>query len=78
MLVVGALAFVGFFAGRRYRLKRYEMLIYSCGAVLIIIAGLFVFAAHDLILPSDTIFYSAIIGVTVGHHSEWLLEFLRR
>jgi CHASE2 domain-containing sensor protein len=72
MIVVGIVAFVAFIAGRYYRLKNYEILVYFIGASVLAAIGLWLFWARGILLPSDTIFYAGIGGITFGHYSEWL------
>jgi adenylate cyclase len=72
LAIVTVIAFIAFMAGRYYRLKNYELLVYVIGAVLLAGTGLWLFWARGIILPSDTIFYAGLGGITFGHYSEWI------
>jgi adenylate cyclase len=69
-----ALAFVGIFGGRLFRLKDFEFLVYGAGFLALVVAGAWLFKSESLILPSDTTFYSLIAGIAVGHNSQRLLR----
>lgn len=71
LAIVGLVAFVAFMAGRIFRLKNYELLVYVVGASVLAAVGLWLFWARGIILPSDTIFYAGLGGITFGHYSEW-------
>jgi hypothetical protein len=72
-LVVFALALIGLVGGRVFRLSRYQPLVYAAAFLLLVLAGGWLFAARGLILPSDTIFYSLLVGIWLGHISvRWL------
>jgi adenylate cyclase len=72
--VTFALAFVGIFGGRLFRLKDFEFLVYGAGFLALVVAGAWLFKSESLILPSDTTFYSLIAGIAVGHNSQRLLR----
>lgn len=74
LTLVIALAFLAFLAGRHYRAKRYEVLYYIVGGLLLALIGLWLFWARGIILPSDTIFYAGLGGITAGHYSDWLFK----
>jgi CHASE2 domain-containing sensor protein len=76
MVIVAIVAFVAFMAGRYYRLKNYEILVYFIGASVLAAIGLWLFWARGILLPSDTIFYAGIGGITFGHYSEWIARHL--
>jgi CHASE2 domain-containing sensor protein len=73
LVLVFALALIGFVGGRVFRLSRYQPLVYVAAFLLLVLAGGWLFAARGLILPSDTVFYSILVGIWVGHISvRWL------
>lgn len=72
--VVFLLALVGFFGGRWFRFKDYELLVYGAGVLALVGVGIWLFKSESIILPSDTTFYSLIAGIAVGHNSQRLLR----
>jgi len=72
VLIVALVAFIAFVAGRYYRVKKYEVLVYVGGAVLLALIGMWLFWARGIILPSDTIFFAGLAGITIGHYSGWI------
>lgn len=69
--------FVGFWAGRVYRAKDYEVYVYFTGALTLIIIGILLFSEFRLLIPSDTIFFGSLIGISLGHYSGWLQPVLK-
>jgi adenylate cyclase len=66
------LALIGFFGGRWFRFKDYEVFVYGAGVLALVGVGIWLFKSESIILPSDTTFYSLIAGIAVGHNSQRL------
>jgi adenylate cyclase len=66
------LALIGFFGGRWFRFKDYEVFVYGAGVLALVGVGIWLFKSESVILPSDTTFYSLIAGIAVGHNSQRL------
>jgi len=75
--VAFALALIGVLGGRLFRLRDFELLVYGAGFLALVAVGAWLFKSENIILPSDTTFYSLIAGIAVGHYSQRILKRLQ-
>ncbi len=73
-----ALAGLGYWLGHRYRLKRYEFLVWIAGLAVLVASGTLVFALWNLILPSASAFSAWVVGLWGGHYADALFSKGRR
>lgn len=61
-------AFAGYLFSRRWRIKKYDWLLYFFGIGVLVILGIVLFSAYSLIAPSTTLFFAWTLGVTGGNY----------
>ena len=72
--ILFAVAGIGFWLGQRFRLKRFDSLVYVVSLCALVALGAFLFAKFRLIIPSTTVFFAWLAGVAGGHYSDWVLR----
>jgi adenylate cyclase len=71
------LALFGFVGGRAFRFNDYQFLIYVLGAGFLVGIGVWLFSSYRIVLPSETSFFSLIVGIFAGHYSQKITRRLR-
>jgi adenylate cyclase len=71
------LALFGFIGGRTLRFNDYQFLVYVLGVACLIGIGVWLFSSYRVVLPSETSFFSLIVGIFAGHYSQKLISRLR-
>ncbi len=74
LLLLAAVAFLGYLFSRRWRIKRYDWILYFAGIALLAGLGIVMFVAYSLIVPSTTLFFAWTLGVTGGHYAPLILK----
>ena len=77
LILLAAVAFLGFLCGQQQRLKRYDWLLYFLGLAALILAGIVLFWGYSVIIPSTTLFFAWTLGITGGHYARGGLQRLQ-
>jgi adenylate cyclase len=67
------LALFGFIGGRALRFQYHQSTIYLVSVACLVIAG-FVLFSYGFALPSESCFFSLIVGIFVGHYSQRIIR----
>jgi CHASE2 domain-containing sensor protein len=74
LLLLIAVAFLGFLLSLRWRIKRFGWQLYLGGLVALIGLGSILFVFFNIIAPSTTLFFAWTFGVTGGHYAPRILQ----
>jgi adenylate cyclase len=74
LALLAIVAFLGYLFSRRWRVERYDWLVYFAGIILLVALGIVMFSAYSLIVPSTTLFFAWTLGVTGGHYAPRILK----
>jgi hypothetical protein len=69
LVLLAAVAFVGFLFSRQWQIRRYDLLLYIAGLVALILLGIALFSGFGIIAPSTTLFFAWTLGVTGGYYA---------
>ena len=68
LVLVAAVAMLGFAVSRVLHVERRELLIYFSGLAVLVVFGVVLFSKYALIIPSTTLLFAWTAGVTGGHY----------
>jgi adenylate cyclase len=74
LLLLIAVAFLGFLLSLRWRIKRFGWQLFFGGLVVLIGLGSILFVFFNIIAPSTTLFFAWTFGVTGGHYMPRILQ----
>lgn len=74
LLLLIAVAFLGFLLSLRWRIKRFGWQLYLGGLIVLVGLGSVLFAFFSIIAPSTTLFFAWTFGVTGGHYTPRILQ----
>lgn len=77
LMLLIAVAFVGFLFSLYWSAKRYDWLLYFAGLAALIGLGVALFLNFSLLIPSTTLFFAWTLGVTGGHYAPDILKRFR-
>lgn len=66
--------FLGFLISQQYASKRLDYVLYACGIVVFLIAGIVLFATFSTILPTTLLLFAWTAGVTGAHYTKDVLN----
>lgn len=72
LILLAVVCFVGFLFSRKWRIKRFDMILYIAGLGVLILLGIILFYGFSIIAPSTTLFFAWTLGVTGGHYASRL------
>ncbi len=70
-------ALMAFCLGRRWQLGRYNLLVNLTGIVVLVAVSVLLFSHVQVLVPSTTLFFAWIGGVTLGHFSHSMTRTVR-
>jgi hypothetical protein len=74
LMLLAAVAFVGFLFSRQWQIRRYDLLLYIAGLGALILLGIVLFSGFGIIAPSTTLFFAWTLGVTGGYYAPRALK----
>jgi CHASE2 domain-containing sensor protein len=77
-LTVFTIALLGYALGWRARIHWYRAAHYAIGIVVLAMIGVTLFALWHLIIPTTTVLFAWIAGVSGGHYSGWSIRIPQR
>ena len=77
LVLLAAVALLGFVVSSFISVKRYDWLVYFCGLAALVVLGAVLFSTYAIIIPSTALFFAWTAGVTGGHYAEAVAQKLR-
>lgn len=74
LILLTIVAFLGYWFSHRFKIKRYDWILYFVGIGLLVVLGIVTFTAYNLIVPSTTLFFAWTLGVTGAHYASKIFK----